>query len=286
MKLSVVDAFSQQVFGGNTAGVVLLDAAEDFPTPAYMRSLAAELRYSETAFVKQLSPSLFHIRYFTPTEEVDLCGHVTIASFHVLKKSGRIADGTFTLNTLAGTLEIQVSGDAVLMDMAAPEWVRTFTEAECPALYAAFGCTERDMPSGLLPAIVSTGLRDIMLPVRSRETLDTLVMDKEAVSRLSEENGVIGFHVFFAPRDGDILAYCRNFAPLCGIDEESATGTSNGALTYYLHRNGRLHGNSFRIVQGESMNRPSEIRTEIVLSGERVLVRVGGCAVTVFSAEL
>ncbi len=286
MNLYVVDAFTERVFGGNTAGVVLLDEPEDFPAESYMCALAAELRYSETAFVKALSPTRFHIRYFTPTGEIDLCGHATIASFHTLRESGRVADGTVSLHTLAGELSVQMADGIVMMDMAAPEWVHGFTAEECPALYEAFGCTVADMPDGLTPAIVSTGLRDIMLPVNSKERLGTLVMDRNAVMRLSAANDAVGFHVFYLPPSGDPLAYCRNFAPLCGIDEESATGTSNGALTYYMHWNARLHGERFRIIQGEAMHRASEIRTEIAGGGANIRIRVGGRAVTVFHATL
>lgn len=286
MKLLVIDAFTERIFGGNTAGVVLLDERKGFPSEDYMRLLAAELRYSETAFVRMLSPGRFHIRYFTPTGEIDLCGHATVAAFAALRECGHITDGTMELETLAGKLHVDVSADGVMMDMAAPEWVRTFAPEECEPLYQAFGCTARDMLAGLAPAVVSTGLRDIILPVSSKETLDKLVMDRDAVMRLSAAHDVVGFHVCHIPGEGGVLAYCRNFAPLCGIDEESATGTSNGALTYYLYRNGRLTGDRFRIVQGEAMQRPSEILTQTVPDKGGVRIRVGGRAVTVFRAEL
>ena len=80
MKFYIVDAFTDTLFGGNPAGVVLLDGADDFPEDEKMRLTAAELRYSETAYVKPLESGSFHTRYFTPTDEVDLCGHATLAS--------------------------------------------------------------------------------------------------------------------------------------------------------------------------------------------------------------
>ncbi|MBO4881708.1 MAG: PhzF family phenazine biosynthesis protein, partial [Firmicutes bacterium] len=84
MKLYIVDAFTDQVFGGNPAGVVYIPAGADFPDDETMRKTAAELRYSETAFLKELGGKKYHVRYFTPAAEVDLCGHATIATFYTL----------------------------------------------------------------------------------------------------------------------------------------------------------------------------------------------------------
>ena len=84
MKFFIVDAFTEELFGGNPAGVVLLPEGADFPADEVCVKTAAELRYSETAFIKRLGPSEFQIRYFTPAAEVELCGHATIGSFAVL----------------------------------------------------------------------------------------------------------------------------------------------------------------------------------------------------------
>ncbi|MBO4536184.1 MAG: PhzF family phenazine biosynthesis protein, partial [Bacteroidales bacterium] len=123
MKLYIVDAFTEAPFGGNTAGVVLLDPGAGFPEDAWMRRLAAELRYSETAFVRRDGAAEFTVRYFTPAGEIDLCGHATIASFGVLFREGYVAEGTRCRNhTRAGDLEV-VAGGQVMMQMAAPERV-------------------------------------------------------------------------------------------------------------------------------------------------------------------
>ena len=92
MKFQIVDAFTRQTFGGNPAGVVLLPEGAEFPADETMRKTAAELRYSETAFIKPLGGNRFHIRYFTPAAEVELCGHATIGSFHALQEMGLVAD--------------------------------------------------------------------------------------------------------------------------------------------------------------------------------------------------
>ena len=285
MELYVADAFTTTRFSGNQAGVALLGAA-DFPAETLMRALAGELKHSETAFVKQTGEKAFHIRYFTPAEEVDLCGHATIAAFTVLRDTGAIAPGDYFLHTRSGDLEIGVGADAVWMDMAAPKDGRTFDEAEQAELYAAYGLTLADRPAGLEPQAVSTGLMDILLPVKDLETLDRAVQNEAEVTRLSRHYDVVGVHMF-CPNTPDAAAHCRNFAPLYAIPEEAATGTSNGALTYYLYRRGLIQaGADNRFVQGEKMGKPSEILSRISGVGDGVKVRVGGRALITLKCEL
>src|SRR5665648_1175654 len=93
MKFYIVDAFAEELFGGNPAGVVILNEGTDFLTDEIMIKTAAELRYSETAFIRQVGEKEFNIRYFTPVEEVNLCGHATIGSFGALLDAGTIHKG-------------------------------------------------------------------------------------------------------------------------------------------------------------------------------------------------
>ena len=282
MELYVADAFTTVRFSGNQAGVALLGAGE-FPAESLMRALAGELKHSETAFVKQTGPKAFHIRYFTPAEEVDLCGHATIAAFTVLRDTGAIAPGDYALHTRSGNLEIGVGADAVWMDMAAPQDGRSFSEAE---QYAAYGLTLADRPEGLEPQAVSTGLMDILLPVKDLETLERAEQNEAQVTRLSERYNVVGVHMF-CPHTPDAAAHCRNFAPLYAIPEEAATGTSNGALTWYLYRRGLIQaGADNRFVQGEKMGKPSEILSRITEDESGVKVRVGGRALLTLKCEL
>ena len=239
MELFVADAFTTRRFSGNQAGVALLGEA-DFPEEGFMRALAGELKHSETAFVRRTGEGSFHIRYFTPAEEVDLCGHATIASFTVLRETGAIGPGTYALHTRSGDLSIQVGADAVWMDMAPPADGRSFSEEEQAELYAAYGLSLADRPEGLEAQAVSTGLLDILLPVRDLAALERAEQNEGEVTRLSERYGVVGVHMF-CPSTPDAAAHCRNFAPLYAIPEEAATGTSNGALTYYLPR--QIYGN-------------------------------------------
>lgn len=286
MRLYIADAFTAQRFSGNQAGVALL-GEEDFPQEDMMRALAGELKHSETAFVRQTGERAFHIRYFTPAEEVDLCGHATIAAFTVLRETGAAAPGRYALYTRSGELEIEVGGDSVWMDMAAPRDGREFSQEEQAGLYAAYGLSLDSRPEGLAPQAVSTGLLDILLPVKDRAALGGAVQDEAEVTRMSREYGVVGVHMFCPEREGNITARCRNFAPLYAIPEEAATGTSNGALTYYLYRRGLIGaGGENRFLQGEAMGKPSEILSRLTDGPEGVKVRIGGRAVLTLRCEL
>lgn len=282
MEAYVMDAFSASLFGGNQAGVVLPEhPLED----GVMQQIAAEFKHSETAFVTRSPDGSVTLRYFTPAGEVELCGHATIASFALLRALGRIGDGDITAHTKAADLTIGVRGDTVWMDMAPPHWIRELTEPELPELYEAYGLTPADRPDSLLPAIVSTGLADIMMPVRDRDTLLRAVQNEAAVTALSKKYVVTGVHMFCLG-DG-CTAYCSNYAPLYDIPEECATGTSNGALTYYLYLRGDVKpGQENVFLQGEHMDRPSEIRSILYERNGEITVRIGGSAVMSLSCDL
>lgn len=275
MKAYVMDAFSAQIFGGNQAGVAL---PEEPLSDALMQQIAAEFKHSETAFVQKEADGTVTLRYFTPAGEVELCGHATIASFALLRSLDLLQDGLHTAHTKAGDLTIDVSGDTVWMDMAPPVLLRELPEGEWPALYEAYGLTVADRPEGFVPKIVSTGLADIMMPVRDHETLMRAVQNAPVVTDLSKFYDVTGVHMFCLGED--CTAYCSNYAPLYDIPEECATGTSNGALTYYLYLQDLVKAGEENVfVQGEHMNRPSEIRSRLKVEGDAVTVQVGGRAV-------
>ena len=116
----------------------------------------------------------------------------------------------------------------------------------------------------LEPQIVSTGLLDIILPVKNRTILNSINPDYPHLAKLSKNYGVVGLHAFTLDH-GYYTASCRNFAPLYGINEEAATGTSNSALTYYLYVNNIIKefDKDYIFLQGEKMNRQSKIITRL-----------------------
>ena len=197
MRFYIVDAFTEASFGGNTAGVVLLEPGAGFPDEGWMRQLAAELRYSETAFVRRDGAVEFTVRYFTPAGEIDLCGHATIASFGTLYKEGIITAGTCCINhTRVGDLEV-VAGELVMMQMAAPRRVAAFDNPGLlDKLLASMGGLQREYLASLPVETFSTGLPDIILPMRDVAALQALRPDMTALTALSERLDVVGVHAF------------------------------------------------------------------------------------------
>ena len=261
MRYYVVDAFSDVPFGGNTAGVVLIESDDGFPRDEWMCKVAAEFRYSETVFVQCNAPLEFTVRYFTPCSEVDLCGHATIAAFGILRHEGIVPDSAVCrLHTLAGDLEV-VAGETVMMQMAAPRVMDTRIDVD--RLHGIMAGEKITQWPDLPVEIVSTGLPDIIMPVGSIEALNNLSPDMDALAEQSRHLSVTGVHAF-ALGDDDYTAHVRNFAPHYGIPEESATGTANAALTHYLLRHGIVDASaSCRFLQGEFMGRPSVVVTQI-----------------------
>nr|MCR5481426.1 PhzF family phenazine biosynthesis isomerase [Clostridia bacterium] len=125
MKFYIADVFTETKFGGNPAGIILIDEGKDFPDPELMKKASAELRYSETVFVKKLDSSTFHLRYFTIEDEIELCGHATIGAFALMARKGIIRrNGEYTARTLSGDLEIKLQEGFVMMEVGRPKVLR------------------------------------------------------------------------------------------------------------------------------------------------------------------
>lgn len=277
MKYTVflVSAFGVNQDGGNPAGVVLnADSLSD----AQKKEIAKIVGYSETAFVQKSDKADFKVTFFTPTDEVDLCGHATVATYSLLFHKNIVKPGKYSHELKAGILPIEIKTDGtVVMDQAIPSYGE---EIDLKEVTNIFHIDETVITkTGLQPQIVSTGLRDIMLPIVDRFTLFDLKPDFEKMSAFNKKTDTIGFHVFtFDAINEDAIANCRNFAPLYGINEESATGSSNGALACYLFKYGKLDKlSAMKFEQGYSMNKPSEIIVNLTANYKEITrVQVGG----------
>lgn len=269
IKVYVASAFSKEQKGGNKAGVVLESAGL---TVLQKMQISKDLGYSETAFLTESEAADYKIEYYTPTEEVPLCGHATIATFSVLYLSGKIRKEFYTIETKSGILEIRVREDGlVLMEQNRPAFYEKLKVEELSGCIAPAYIEEK------LPIqIVSTGLKDILLPIKNMEALERITPDFDAMTELSRAKDVIGVHAYTLVDDPEVTAVCRNFAPLYGIDEESATGTSNCALACYLYQYQEKKTN-YIFEQGYSMGLPSRIMVNLdVKDGDITHVYVGG----------
>ena len=279
-----VDAFADAAFGGNPAGVVPDARGLDVPT---MQRIAREMALSETAFI--LPPEGdgdYRVRFFTPTDEVDLCGHATVAAFHLLAELGELEPPVrLRQETGAGLLEVHTATDGkVMMAQRLP------TIEPCPQVRELAALLGTDAISGEVQ-IVSTGLPDIIIPMRDRESLWALRPRLSELGDFCREHGVISVHAFsFDTVEEESTVHCRDFSPAVGVNEESATGTASGATAAYLAHH-RLVPWSPRMVmqleQGHILGRPSLIEAVITTAGDEITgVEVGGCAYTVLKGTL
>ena len=264
-------AFPKTSNGGNKAGVFINGYNL---TETDMQTIAKRVNYSETAFVLKSDLADFKVRFFTPNSEVDLCGHATIATFNLLRDLKIISPGIYTQETKAGILKLDVRNDFVFMEQPAPKFYDLVDNDLIRKCFKKIDLDER-----FKPQIVSTGIKEIFIAVKSIEELNYLTPDFGAISTLAMTYSAIGIHAFALGEDAD--AYGRNFAPVVGIDEESATGTSNGALACYLYKYWKKK-NNYLLRQGYSMNQPSEIIVNLEIENESVKkVHVGGSAIII-----
>ncbi len=242
-----------------------------------MLRIAKDVGFSETAFVMNSDLANYMVRFFTPVDEVDLCGHATVATFNLLRDIGIITTGNYTQETKAGILKLQIFDKCIYMEQNLPKY---YDVVDKHKIYGCFENQLTDYISDLPIQIVSTGLKDIIVPVKNLDSLFALQPNLEMINEISSKYDVVGIHAFCLETLHNGEAHARNFAPRYGISEESATGTSNGALACYLKKYVNRHFNGkFVIEQGYSMKRPSKILVDLRYDGDRIIeVYVGGSA--------
>ncbi|WP_335941077.1 PhzF family phenazine biosynthesis protein [Streptomyces sp. PTD5-9] len=269
MRVRVVDTFTDRPFTGNPAAVVLLDA-EAAADDALFQRIAREMNLSETAFVRPAAPGGpvdWELRWFTPTTEVDMCGHATLAAAHVLHRTGAAA-GTMRFAARCGVLAATARPDgAITLDF--PTAPLTPTTAP-PGLASALGAEPL--------SVHHTGPRigDLLVELADEATVRALAPDFTALARVSPR-GVIATAAAEDPAGGhDFVS--RGFFPNVGIDEDPVTGSAHTALApFWAARLGRDELTGLQVSA-----RPGLVRTS--LRGDRTLLT--GTAVTVVDGEL
>jgi PhzF family phenazine biosynthesis protein len=215
----------------------------------------------------------FEVRFFTPTKEVDLCGHATIGTFNVMRDEGVISCGIYTQKTKAGILKLDVKEDTVYMQQLKPRYYNKLSNNDIQRIFK----NDLEIHPEYPVQIVSTGLKEIFLPVLTKDALNALDPKFDQMIDYCLQVGAIGVHAFCLD-EGEVDALSRNFAPVVGINEESATGTSNGALACYIYKYHKKKHNYY-MEQGLSMNQPSELFVELEVEDDFIhQVWVGGRA--------
>jgi len=261
MKIPIfqVDAFSEKPFSGNPAAVCLLEEEKD---DKWLRNMAAEMNLSETAYLWKLKNG-YRLRWFTPTKEVDLCGHATLASAHILWEAGYLnKEGLAEFSTLSGILKAERKGDWIELDFP--------VELEEPA----------QIPPELSQALKASSeyygknRMDGLVLFKSEEEVLNLRPDFEALRKI-EVRGII----VTAPsssKDYDFVS--RFFAPRFGIEEDPVTGSAHCCLGPFWGK--RL--NKKELIARQLSTRGGVVR--MILNENRVVL--SGKAVTVFNGEL
>ena len=231
------DAFTTIPGKGNPAGVVP-DASS--LTDEQMQKIAAWAGYSETAFVLPSEKADLQLRYFTPGKEVPMCGHATVGSMWLLRKLGKISDGTVLVETKSGLLPIDVAnkdGRTQIGMTQVPYQEKAFGGSKA-ALAEAIGLTEEDIDPRFPVVYGYTGLWTLMLPIRTIEAFSRMKRDTDRFpSILTEEPGA-SIHPFCLGGllDG-VQIHARHFSsPFTGIGEDPVTGTASGVTGAYYKR--------------------------------------------------
>ena len=270
----IVNAFTDKRFKGNPAGIVL--QANEL-SKEIMQKIAAELKCSETAFVMNSKRADYMVRFFTPVKEVDLCGHATIATFHVMNKEGILRKEKIEMETKAGILGIEIKGEEILMEQAKP----IFKEIKITRkkIAEALGINEYEIADLPIEA-VSTGLFSLNIPIKSLQTIQNMKPDFEKIKEICVAEEIGSFFVFtFETINKDCFIHARCFAPLYGVNEDPVTGTANAALAAYLAKHGLLKNNMYKAEQGYEIGREGivtvEINDKIKIGGKACIVMKG-----------
>ncbi len=258
-----VDAFAARPFSGNPAAICLLESPRD---AEWMQQVAAEMNLSETAFVVPAGrPNEFHLRWFTPAVEVDLCGHATLGAAHTLIEQQRVDPSRPILfQTRSGCLSCQRDGASIRMDFPATPPSGSVDPATIGNLEAALGITVD---------AVAKSKEDVFAVVDSEQTLRRVSPDFSRLAEI-ETRGVILTATSSAP---GVDFVSRFFAPRCGINEDPVTGSAHCCLApYWSERLGRSSLTGY-----QASPRGGVVHTRVV--GDRV--QLSGQAVTVMESR-
>lgn len=276
MQVQRLAAFTPEggdITGGNPAGVVLLDA---LPDEATMVRVAAEVGYSETAFVSPTGERSFRVRYATPTSMVEFCGHATVALGAALART--LGPGRLELATDAGQVvvdaELDPAGGGRATLTSVPPRHREPTGDELDTALLLLGWRPAELDPALPPVVAYAGAWHLVLAARTRERLARLEFDEVELAALMQAAGWTTLQLVW--REDATTFHARDPAPGIGIPEDPATGAAAAALGGWLRDAGHLRPPTDLVVhQGVDLGRPSRLDVHVpAVGGIRVTGRV------------
>ncbi len=284
-----LDVFTTKRFEGNPLAVF---TDGDGLSDNAMQAIAREMNLSETVFVQKPTEdsALARLRIFTTREELKLAGHPVIGTWFLLAELGVVPareGGVHILQqTGAGVLPVEIrfkDGRPQRVTMTQKEAQFKPLKLNKAELAKALGLSLKDFDATLEPTCVSTGVFNLMVPLKNRAALSKIEMN------MSELRKLIGKHATMAycfALGGNGKAFTRGMLPW-EMYEDAATGSAAGSLGAYLVKNGELGtGHTLSILQGVEMERPSQIEVEVTQSGKKLIPRVSGAAVRVFEGTI
>jgi trans-2,3-dihydro-3-hydroxyanthranilate isomerase len=284
-----LDVFTTTRFEGNPLAVF---TDGDGLSDNAMQAIAREMNLSETVFVQKPTDdrALARLRIFTTQEELKLAGHPVIGTWFLLAELGVVPaqeGGVHILQqTGAGILPVEIrfkDGRPQRVTMTQMEAKFKPLKVKTAALAKALGLSPKDFDSSLEPTCVSTGVFNLMVPLRNRAALGKIEMNMSELRRLIGKNATMAYCFTL---NGNGKAFSRGMLPW-EMYEDAATGSAAGSLGAFLVKNGKLGaGHMLAIQQGVEMGRPSQIEVEVSQYGKKLIPRVSGAAVRVFEGTI
>ena len=284
-----LDVFTNNRFEGNPLAVF---TDGDGLSDDQMHAIAREMNLSETVFVQKPTneEALARLRIFTTKEELKLAGHPVIGTWFLLAELGVVPaqDGGVHIlqETGAGVLPVEIrfkDGRPQRVTMTQKEAVFKSVKINKKKLASALGLSPRDFDTKLQPELVSTGIFNLMVPLRNRAALGKIVMNTTELRSVQGKNATMAYCFALG---GNGRAFSRGMLPW-ELYEDAATGSAAGSLGAYLVRNGKLApGHTLTILQGAEMGRPSHLEVEVTQSGKKLVPRVSGAAVKIFEGTI
>lgn len=278
-----IDAFTDIPFNGNSAGVVYSDDLNK----EEMQLIAREINVSETAFISKSQEADFNLRWFTPSVEVKLCGHATIASVHFLVQKGLLKNNsTVTFNTLSGILKCSAMNGIYSLNLPVP--TLSIFEGDKNEITSALS-SDQIINTEKFPFIIDDG-GYLYIYVSSLKELTNIKPDYKILLDLSSSGkgfDAITLFTLETVEKGN-NAHLRFFAPYYGINEDPVTGSANGPLLLVLRHLGLIEedtdGKTYTFEQGDVVGRKGRINVSYSPSKNELIV--AGRAVTVFKGEM
>ena len=288
-RFHTLDVFTTSRFEGNPLAVF---TDGDSLTNDQMQAIAREMNLAETVFVQKPTDerALARLRIFTTQQELKLAGHPVVGTWFLLAELGVVPaqeGGVHVMQeTGAGVLPVEIrfkDGRPQCVTMTQTEAAFRPIKFKKAALAKALGLTPKDFDTHLEPEIVSTGIFNVMVPLRNRAALGKIAMNMFELRKLLGKNATMAYCF---THSGNSKVFSRGMLPW-EVYEDPATGSAAGSLGAYLVKHGKLTpGHTLNILQGEEMGRPSHIEVQVTQSGKKLVPRVSGAAVRVFEGTI